>query len=96
MLISRGCSWVSMKRGGCKFGDGKTRGYPGGCSFAVGTQTQRVSAPPPPWSERCGTRWGRVGIIWEVLGRVQCYIIQEVRGPPKMCGSHSSSVKAVT
>ena len=41
-----------MKRGGCKYGDGKTRGCPfskkGGCSFAVGTQAQRVSAPPPP------------------------------------------------
>ena len=40
-LISRGCSWISMKRGGCKFGDGKTTGCPlsqkGGCSFAVGT-----------------------------------------------------------
>ena len=52
MLISRGCSWVSMKRGGCKFGDSKTRGCPlsksGGCSFAVSTQPQRVSAPPPP------------------------------------------------
>ena len=39
-----------MKRRGCKFGDGKTRGCPlskkGGCSFAVGTQAQRVSAPP--------------------------------------------------
>ena len=38
---------------GCKFGDSKTRGCPlskreGGCSFAVGTQPQRVSAPPPP------------------------------------------------
>ena len=41
-----------MKRGGCKFGDSKTRGCPlskkGGCSIAVGTQTQKVSAPPPP------------------------------------------------
>ena len=49
-LISRGCSEVSMKRGVCKFGYGKTRGCPlskkGGCSFAVGTQAQRVSAPP--------------------------------------------------
>ena len=27
-LISRGCSWVSMKIGGCKFIDGKTRGCP--------------------------------------------------------------------
>ena len=54
MLISRGCSWVSMKRGGYKFGDSKTRGCPlsksEGCSFAVGTQPQRVSAPPlHPW-----------------------------------------------
>ena len=53
MLISRGCPWASMKRGGCKFGASKIgavlcpkRG--GGCSFAVGTQAQRVSAPPPP------------------------------------------------
>ena len=41
-----------MKRGGCKFGDGKTRGCPwpkrGGCSFQMGTQTQRVNTPPPP------------------------------------------------
>ena len=52
MLISRGCLWAFMKRGGCKFGDGKTRGCSfskkGVCSFAVGTQAQRVSAPPPP------------------------------------------------
>ena len=51
-LSLRGCSWISMKRGGSKFGDGKTTGCPlskkGGCSFAVGTQTQRVNAPPPP------------------------------------------------
>ena len=50
-LISRGCSEPSMKRGGCKFGYGKTRGCPlskkGGCSFAVVTQAQRVSPPPP-------------------------------------------------
>ena len=62
MLISRGCSWVSMKRGGCKFGDSKTRGCPwpkrGGCSFAVGTQPQRVSAPPPPPPPR-GSRLGK-------------------------------------
>ena len=35
-----------MKRGGCKFEDGKTRGCPwpktGGCSFHIGTPTQRV------------------------------------------------------
>ena len=41
-----------MKRGGCKFGDGKPRGChfskKGDCSFAVGSQAQRVSAPPPP------------------------------------------------
>ena len=24
MLISRGCAWLSMKRGGCKFGGSKT------------------------------------------------------------------------
>ena len=59
MLISRGCSWVSIKKEGavnleiakpgavlCEKG--------GGCSFAVGTQPQRVSAPlgftPPPSS----------------------------------------------
>ena len=51
MLISRGCPWASMKRGGCKDGDGKTGAVlcpkRGGCSFAVGTQAQRVSAPPP-------------------------------------------------
>ena len=46
MLASRGRSWVSMKRGGCKFGDGKTRGLDstskkrgGGCSFAEGHPT---------------------------------------------------------
>ena len=55
MLISRGCPWASMKRGGCKLGgcktgavNGQKGGGGGGCSFAVGTQAQRVSAPPPP------------------------------------------------
>ena len=42
-----------MKRGGCKFGGCKTGAVNGqkgggGHSFAVGTQAQRVSAPPPP------------------------------------------------
>ena len=43
-----------MKRGGCTFGgcktgavNGKKKGG-GGCSFAVGTEAQRNSAPPPP------------------------------------------------
>ena len=27
-LTSRSCSWVSMKRGDCKFKDGKTRSFP--------------------------------------------------------------------
>ena len=39
------------ERGGCKFGDQGLslvkKGGGGGCSFAVGTQPQRVSAPPP-------------------------------------------------
>ena len=43
-IIWWGCASVSVKSGGCKFGDDKTRGCPlskkGGCSFAVGTQTQ--------------------------------------------------------
>ena len=52
VLISRSWPWASMKRGGCTFGDGKTRGCPllkkGGCSFTVGTQIQIVNVPPPP------------------------------------------------
>ena len=49
MLISRRCPWASMKRGGCKFGGRKSclLSKKAGCSFAVGTQAQRVSAPPP-------------------------------------------------
>ena len=51
-LNSRGCFLGIHENGGCKFGDSKTRGCPlskkGGCSFAVGTQSQRVSSPPPP------------------------------------------------
>ena len=46
MLISRGCPWASMNRGGCRFGGSKTgAAWPkrGGCSFSVGTQAQRVS-----------------------------------------------------
>ena len=50
MLISRGCPWASMKRGGCKFGGCCQWPKTGGCSFAVGTQAQRVSAPLPPGS----------------------------------------------
>ena len=53
MLISRGCSWVSMKRGGCKFGGSKTGAVhcPKGGGGAVVSQLEpklRVSAPPPP------------------------------------------------
>ena len=47
----KGLFLAIMKIGGCKFGDGKTRGCPVSkkrdCSLAVGTQTQRVSTPPP-------------------------------------------------
>ena len=39
LLISRGCSWVLLQRGGCTF---VKKG-----GFAVGTQPQRVSALPP-------------------------------------------------
>ena len=53
MLISGSCPWESMKRGGCKFGGSKIGAVlcpeRRGCSFAVVTQAQRVSAPPPPW-----------------------------------------------
>ena len=52
VTICGGCHFAFMKRGGCKFEDGKTRDCPwsktGGCSFQIGTPTQRVSTPPPP------------------------------------------------
>ena len=59
MLISRGCPWASMKRGGCKFIGSKTgavlctkKGW--GCSFAVVTQAQRVSAPCLRGAQKAG------------------------------------------
>ena len=51
MLISRDYSWVSMKRGGCKFGDSKTRGCPLSKRGAVVSQlvpNLKESVPPPP------------------------------------------------
>ena len=51
-MIGKGCPSASMKRGGFKFSNGKTRGcsWPKrwGCSFRIGTQTQRGAVPPPP------------------------------------------------
>ena len=52
MLISRGCAWASMKRGGCKFGSGKTGAVNGQKGGAVVTHAQLVaklkeSVPPP-------------------------------------------------
>ena len=47
--------WASMKRGGCKFGDGKTRAQPGavhgqneGAVVSESVPKLKESAPPPP------------------------------------------------
>ena len=54
-----------MKRGCCIFEDGKTRDCPwsksGGCSFQIGTPTQRVSTPPPPEVEGLLSRQSGIG-----------------------------------
>ena len=49
MLISKGCPWASIKRGAVNLEVAKERlsfVQKGGCSFKVGAQAQRVSAPP--------------------------------------------------
>ena len=49
MLISRGCPWASMKRGGCKLGSCKTgavNGQKGGAVVSQLVLKLRVSAPP--------------------------------------------------
>ena len=51
MLISRGCPWVSMKRGGCKFGGSKTgavHGQKGGAVVSQLVLKLKESVPPPP------------------------------------------------
>ena len=56
MLISRGCSWVTMKRGGCKFGDSKTKGCPLSKRGAVVSQLVhrlKESGPPPGTDDKC-------------------------------------------
>ena len=52
MLISRGCPWASMKRGGCKFGSGKTGAVNvqkgGGAVVLQLVPKLKESVPPPP------------------------------------------------
>ena len=50
MLISRGCPWASMKRGGCKFGGSKTGAVHGQKEGTVVSQVPKLkeSVPPPP------------------------------------------------
>ena len=51
MLISRGCAWLSMKRGGCKFGGSKTGAVLCPKRGAVVSQLVlklKESVPPPP------------------------------------------------
>ena len=67
-----------MKIGGCKLGDGKTRGWPwpkegdGGAEVSkIGTKTQRVSTPPPPPSLSLSLRAHHVmvpGAWWGLSG----------------------------
>ena len=45
-LISRGCAWLSMKRGGCKFGGSKTGAVL--CPKRGAVVSQLVLKPPPP------------------------------------------------
>ena len=87
-LISRGCAWLSMKRGGCKFGGSKTGALSkkGGCSFTVGTQAQRVSALPPPPSIRSALRVSFHGKS-VLLGKVDI-----MREPDLVRGSRRVSV----
>ena len=54
MLISRGCPWASMKRGGCKFGGNKTgavncqkKREGGGAVVSQLVPKLKESAPPP-------------------------------------------------
>ena len=50
-LISRGCAWLSMKRGGCKFGGSKTGAVLCPKRGAVVSQLVfklKESVPPPP------------------------------------------------
>ena len=53
MFISRGCPWVSMKRGGCKFGGSKTWAVHGQKGGALVLQLvlklkESVAPSPPP------------------------------------------------
>ena len=51
MLISRGCAWLSMKKGGCKFGVSKTGAVLCPKRGAVVSQLVlklKESVPPPP------------------------------------------------
>ena len=53
-LISRGCAWLSMKRGGCKFGGSKTGAVLCLKRGAVVSQLVlklKESVPPPPPGE---------------------------------------------
>ena len=55
MLISRGCAWLSMKRGGCKFGGSKTGAVLCPKRGAVVSQLVlklKESVPPPPRVKR--------------------------------------------
>ena len=51
MLISKGCPWASMKRGGCKFGGSKTgavHGQKGGAVVSQLVPKLQEPVPPPP------------------------------------------------
>ena len=55
MLISRGCSWASMKRGGSKFEGSKTGAVLISKRRAVVSQlVPKFSAPPPPPDQDSG------------------------------------------
>ena len=51
-LISRGCVWLSMKRGGCKFGGSKTGAVlcpqRGGAVVSQLVLKLKEPVPPPP------------------------------------------------
>ena len=57
MLISRGCPWAAMKRGGCKFGGSKTgavlcpKREGGGAVVSQLVPKLKESVPPPPPSK---------------------------------------------
>ena len=69
MLISRGCPWEPMKRGGCKFGGSKTGAVLCPKRGAVVSQLvlklkESVPPPPPPGVSLYHRESKRKGMNW--------------------------------